>query len=89
MNIFVFLCSVISNTFLGGEGLQLVFYEELIFDIRIAKGINRRLTALSIYKGGLEERWKKAFYKDYSDRKGDNGFKLEESRFILDMKKKW
>jgi len=45
--------------------------------------------SLSVFKGGLEERWRQIFSRACGDGTSSNGFKLKEGRFTLDIRKKF
>ena len=46
-------------------------------------------SALPVPEGGLQESWEGHFLRACSNRKRENGFKLEERRFRLDIRKKF
>ena len=52
------------------------------------KALRRPYSDLLVPEGGLQESWEGLFIRAGRDRMRGNGFKLEEGRFRLDIRKK-
>ena len=74
--------------------LEHLSYEDRLRELGLFSLDKRRfwgelITAFQYLTGALQDSWEGLFVRECSDRTRDNGFKLKEGRFKLDVRKKF
>ena len=80
------------NNILQSRGFKHFPYGDKLSELglfSLEKGPEGPSSGLPISEGGLQESWKSTFCKVCSNRVRGNGFKLEEGRFRVDIRKKF
>jgi len=74
------------------RALEHLFYDERLRELRLFSLRGRRGDLITIFqylKGAYKQEWDQPLMRVDNDRTRENGFKLEERRFRLDVRKKF